>query len=490
MRGLPAVAFTGGSRPVSVVRLRQAAKESVSGLPREFWWLWTSTLVNRLGGFVATFLAMYLTVDRGYSAMFAGLVGALHGLGGAVSAVVAGVLTDRLGRRPTLLVAQLSTAVTVAVLGFVQDPVAIAVVACLVGMTSNASRPAVQAMIADIVAPGDRVRAFALNYWAINLGFAVSAAAAGLIARHGYLTLFLADAGMTLLCAVIVFGKVPESRPERERAAEGVVADAPEREVGLGAVLRDRRFMAVVALSFLVATLIQQAFVALPVAMGADGLSSTDFGVAIATNGVLIVAVQIPVTRFLEHRDPAPLLMVSALLTGAGFGLTAFAGSVGMYALAVMVWTVGEIINSPTQMGLVARLSPTHGRGRYQGMYTLSWSLASLIAPLAGGAVMDRFGADALWAASAVVGLVAAGGYVALGRALRSRPAAGGGSEGGVDVGADADAGGASVAASTSASAPAGEVGAASEGGAGAASEGGAGAASGAGVPAVGAGSQ
>ncbi|OPF84564.1 MFS transporter [Streptomyces antioxidans] len=464
---------------MSVARLRQAAKESVSGLPREFWWLWTSTLVNRLGGFVATFLAMYLTVDRGYSAMFAGLVGALHGLGGAVSAVVAGVLTDRLGRRPTLLAAQLSTAATVALLGFVQHPVAIAVVACLVGMTSNASRPAVQAMIADIVAPGDRVRAFALNYWAINLGFAVSAAAAGLIARHGYLTLFLADAGMTLLCAFIVFGKVPESRPERERAAAGAAAEpGPEREVGLGAVLRDRRFMAVVALSFLVATLIQQAFVALPIAMGADGLSSTDFGVAIATNGVLIVAVQIPVTRFLEHRDPAPLLTVSALLTGAGFGLTAFAGSVGMYALAVMVWTVGEIINSPTQMGLVARLSPTHGRGRYQGMYTLSWSLASLIAPLVGGAVMDRFGADALWAASAVVGLVAAGGYVALGRALRNRPAAGE-LGGGVGVGATsvvgAGAGADSVAASAS------DVGDASGHGAGDASGGG--------VPAVGAGS-
>ncbi|MBL1114671.1 MFS transporter [Streptomyces sp. 110] len=477
---------------MSVVRLRQAAKESVSGLPREFWWLWTSTLVNRLGGFVATFLAMYLTVDRGYSAMFAGLVGALHGLGGAVSAVVAGVLTDRLGRRPTLLVSQLSTAVTVAVLGFVQNPVAIAVVACLVGMTSNASRPAVQAMIADIVPPGDRVRAFALNYWAINLGFAVSAAAAGLIARHGYLTLFLADAGMTLLCAVIVFGKVPESRPEREPAAEGAAVE-PEREVGLGTVLRDRRFMAVVALSFLVATLIQQAFVALPVAMGADGLSSTDFGVAIATNGVLIVAVQIPVTRFLEHRDPAPLLMVSALLTGAGFGLTAFAGSVGMYALAVLVWTIGEIISSPTQMGLVARLSPTHGRGRYQGMYTLSWSLASLVAPLAGGAVMDRFGADALWAASAVVGVVAAGGYAALGRALRSRPAAGecGGGVGAVaaSVAASASAsvaasGSASVAASVAASASAGEVGEV-----GAVSGGGVGAASGGGVPAVGAGS-
>ncbi|MFE9060640.1 MDR family MFS transporter [Streptomyces violaceusniger] len=427
---------------MSVARLKRAAKESVSGLPREFWWLWTSTLVNRLGGFVATFLAMYLTVDRGYSPMFAGLVGALHGLGGAVSAVVSGVLTDRLGRRPTLLVSQVSTAVTVAVLGFVQNPVAIAVVTCLVGMTSNASRPAVQAMIADIVRPEDRVRAFALNYWAINLGFAVSAAAAGLIASHGYLTLFLGDAGMTLLCAFIVFAKVPESRPERGGAAGGGGGDVAvdKSEAGLGSVLRDRRFMAVVGLSYLVATLIQQAFVALPVAMGAEGLSSTDYGIAIATNGALIVAVQIPVTRFLEHRDPAPLLIASALLTGGGFGLTAFAGSVGMYAVAVTVWTLGEIINSPTQMGLVARLSPTHARGRYQGMYSLSWSLASLTAPLVGGAVMDRFGADALWASSAVVGLVAAGGYAALGRAMRNQPG-GGTSEGDVGAGVDAEVG-------------------------------------------------
>ncbi|QLH22597.1 MFS transporter [Streptomyces sp. Rer75] len=401
---------------MSVAGWRLAAKESVSGLPRAFWWLWTSTLVNRLGGFVATFLAMYLTVERGYSATFAGLVGALHGLGGVVSAVVAGVLTDRLGRRPTLLVAQVSTAVTVAVLGFVQDPVAIAAVACLVGMTTNASRPAVQAMMADIVAPEDRVRAFSLNYWAINLGFAFSAMAAGLIARHGYLTLFLADAGMTLLCALIIFAKLPESRPEGESAGRVEGGKA----VGLGTVLRDRRFMALVALTYLLATLFQQGYVALPVAMGADGLSSADFGLAIATNGVLIVVLQLPVTRFIEHRDPARLLVVAALLIGYGFGLTAFAGSVGMYALAVAVWTLGEIISSPTQMGLVVRLSPVHGRGRYQGMNVLAWSLASLTAPLAGGAVIDRYGAPTLWAASAVVGTVAAVGYAVLGRRLRA----------------------------------------------------------------------
>lgn len=403
----------------SVARMRQAARESVSGLPRAFWWLWTSTLVNRLGGFVAPFLAMYLTVDRGYSATYAGLVGALHGLGGAVSAVGAGVMTDRLGRRPTLLISQSATAVSVAVLGFVQDPAAIAAVAFLVGMAYNGSRPAVQAMMADIVAPEDRIRAFSLNYWAVNLGFAFSATVAGLIAEHGYLALFLGEAIMTLLCAVVVFVKLPESRPVREDGADGAKGPAvDEPEAGLLAVLRDRGFMAVVALSFLIATIIQQGFVGLPVAMGASGLSSSDFGLAVAANGVLIVALQIPVTRFIEHREPTRLLVGAALLIGYGFGLTAFAGSVGMYALTVCVWTIGEIINTPIQMGLVARLSPTHGRGRYQGVYVLSWSLAALVAPLAGGAVIDHYGADVLWAACAVTGTLAAAGYAALMRAV------------------------------------------------------------------------
>ncbi|MFD0070442.1 MFS transporter, partial [Streptomyces sp. NPDC127574] len=97
-------------------------------------------LINRLDAFVATFMALYLTLDRGYSASYAGLVASLHGLGGVVSSLVAGVMTDRFGRRPTLLVAQVSTAGSVALLGFMQDPVAIAGVAYLVGMASNASR--------------------------------------------------------------------------------------------------------------------------------------------------------------------------------------------------------------------------------------------------------------------------------------------------------------------------------------------------------------
>ncbi|WP_416976290.1 MDR family MFS transporter [Streptomyces sp. T028] len=399
---------------MSVTALRRAARETLSGLPREFWWLWTSTLVNRLGGFVATFMALYLTLDRGYSASYAGLVVSLHGLGGVVSSLGGGVMADRIGRRPTLLLSQTSTAASVAVLGFVTDPVAIAGVAFVVGAASNASRPAVQAMMADIVRPEDRVRAFSLNYWAINLGFAVSSMAAGFIAEVSYRAGFLLEAGMTFVCAVVIFLKLPESRPERESKA------VREESAGLGSVVRDLRFMSVVGLSFLVALVFQQGAVGLPVAMGAAGFTPADYGLAIAVNGVLIVVLQIPVTRFIEHRDPRRLLVISSVLAGYGFGLTAFAGSVGVFALTVCVWTLAEIVNAPTQTGLVVALSPTHGRGRYQGMYTLSWAVASLVAPVMSGFVIDRFGAEWLWGACAVLGTAAGVGYAVLMRGMPS----------------------------------------------------------------------
>ncbi|MET9364104.1 MFS transporter [Streptomyces sp. NPDC006632] len=406
---------------MSVASLRIAARETVSGLPRAFWWLWISTLINRLGAFVSTFLALYLTLDRGYSASYAGLVASLHGLGGVVSSIGAGIMTDRLGRRPTLVIAQTSTAFAVALLGFMTDPVAIAGVAFLVGMASNASRPAVQAMMADIVKPEDRVRAFSLNYWAINLGFAVSSMAAGFIAQYSYLAGFLGEATLTLVCALVVFLKLPESRPEHT-AAEKVA----EPGIGIGTVLKDGRFMGVVGLSFLISLIFQQGYVGLPVAMGTDGFSSSDFGLAIAVNGILIVALQIPLTRYTQHRDPRHLLIVSALLAGYGFGLTAFAGSVAVYALTICVWTLAEIVNAPTQTGLIVRLSPTHGRGRYQGVYTMSWSVAALLAPLMSGYVIDHFGASWLWGACAVLGTVTAVGYWALMRGLPTGDGAGG----------------------------------------------------------------
>ncbi|MFD7594037.1 MDR family MFS transporter [Kitasatospora sp. NPDC059812] len=409
-----------------IVRFHRSVAESLGGLPGAFWWLWAATLVNRLGG-VVTFLALYLTADRGYSASYAGVVASLIGLGSAIAALVGGVLADRIGRRPTLLAAQLLTALTTAALGFADGQLAIASTAFLVGLSSYASRPATSAIIADLVPAADRARAFALNYWAINIGFGVSAALAGLVAAHDYRVLFLVDALSTLLCAVVVFARVPETRPvEPQRDAAGP-GEGPGEGVGegagsgpsagLGTVFRDRRFMALVGLTFAFGLMLQQGNTTLAVDMGKAGLTSTQYGVVIGINGLLIVLLQIPVTRLTKGQHRGMLLLVSALLTGSGFGLTAFAGSSALYyAATVGVWTLGEMIQAPTSMSLVSELSATSTRGRYQGVNSLAWSAASFLGPVAGGLLLDHAGRGALWGCCAVLGTVAAAGYLALGR--------------------------------------------------------------------------
>ncbi|WP_308020273.1 MFS transporter [Streptomyces sp. LS1784] len=352
-----------GRRPA-----RKMLHETVGGLPKQFWWLWVSTLVNKLGTFVVTFLALYLTAERGYSASYAGLVASLFGLGSAIAAIGAGVLTDRIGRRPTLLAAQLGTALFTAVLGFAAGQVAIAAVAFLVGLCGNATRPATSAIIADLVPAEDRVRAYSLNYWANNIGFGLAAAAAGLIATHGYLTLFRLDALSTLVCAVVIFVRIPETRPQTPAGA--AAQGAAEPAAGLGTVFRDAPFMAVVGLNLLFALIFHQGTTTLAVDMGASGITAAEYGLVIGLNGVLIVVLQLPLTRWMEGRSRTGLLIASCLFTGWGFGLAALAGSSAwLFALSVAVWTVGEILNAPTMMGLVAELAPTHARGRYQGVY-------------------------------------------------------------------------------------------------------------------------
>lgn len=219
---------------------------------------------------------------------------------------------------------------------------------------------------------------------------------------------------MTLLCAVLVFLKLPESKPVGREPEDA----AAEPDVGLGTVLRDGRFMGVVGLSFLISLIFAQGSVGLPVAMGQSGFSPGDYGLVIAVNGFLIVTLQIPVTRFIEHRDPQRLLIISGMLAGYGFGLTSFAGSIGAYALTVCIWTLAEIINAPTQMSLVVQLSPLHGRGRYQGVYALSWSATALAAPLIAGAAIDRYGANWLWGMCAILGTITSLGYWVLMRSL------------------------------------------------------------------------
>jgi MFS family permease len=362
-----------------------------AGLPMAFWWLWLGTLINKMGSFVLPLLAFYITGALHQSPALAGLVASLYGAGALVAGLVGGVLADLVGRKPTALAALTANAATILLLGYARSPWSLALAALAAGLASNAFMPASSAMVADMVRPADRVRAYALVFWAVNLGFSFSMLAVGAVVAFGYHALFIADAASTTFCAVLIAVMVRDTTPE---AAAGVL---PAHEAGMRAVLRDRVFVAFVAVLLVVMVVYAQVNVTQPMAMQRVGLSAVVYGRISAINGFLIVLFQMPMTRWLGRFAASRVLAVFGLLIGLGLAVQLFGHSIAIYVVAVTVLTVGEIGVSPIASAVVAQISPVHLRGRYQGLFQLSFSGAGIVGPLLGGAVFSAYGGTPVW---------------------------------------------------------------------------------------------
>jgi MFS family permease len=144
----------------------------------------------------------------------------------------------------------------------------------------------------------------------------------------------------------------------------------------------------------------------------------------IAVNGLMIVAGQLFVPKLIDGRNRNRVLALATLIMGFGFGLNAFAGTVALYALSVVIWTLGEMLQTPANSTLIAELSPAALRGRYQGVSSLSWSAAAALAPITGGFVQQHLGSTVLWLGCAGIGVVVAAGQLVSGPARERRAAA------------------------------------------------------------------
>ena len=387
---------------------------AVGGLPRTYWVLWLGTLVNKLGAFVVPFLSLYLVKHRGLTVAEAGVLFTVYGAGCLLANPLGGWLSDRYGRRVGMLSGLCGGAVAVLVLGEARTHAQLAAAAFALGLLTDLYRPSVTAIISDVVAPADRMRAFNLLYWAINLGFAASPLIAGSLGDTHVKWLFWGDAATTLACAWLIYRYAPESRPE---PAGGAAADTS----GPLAPLGDPVFRPYVAVSFLVAVLFFQFFVAMPADMAAQGLDAQSFGVAISVNGALIVLLQPVLGPWVERLRRGRALALASLLVGLGYGMNGWVTSLGGFALGVAVWTVGEIIMSPINSSIVADLAPESRRARYQGVYNMAWSLAVLVGPALGGYGLERLGRGPFWTAAGGVGAVAAVLHLLLVPARRAR---------------------------------------------------------------------
>jgi predicted MFS family arabinose efflux permease len=369
------------------------------GLPAGFWILWSGILVNRIGALAFPFLSFFL-INRGVPQNVAAAAVSCWGLGGLTAGFFGGWSADRIGRKVTLLGGLLLSAAAMFSIPWCQSLFLVYICAFLIGFAFDFQRPAVSAAVADLVPTSDRVRAYALNYWAINIGASVAPLIGGLLAAVGYHLLFGVDGATSLLylAIILVFFREPRKHVERTRRSPF-------------AAFRDHRVLLLFGLALLLTFQFFQAYSTLPLVMRQRGLDAGDFSRALVANGVTVVLLSIPISRLLQRWSPAVGLSIAATCTGTGFFLTQFARTVPEYIATIFIWTLGEIAIASTTPALISRIAPPGQQGVYQGSYSMCWSVGILLGPALGGFVLQTFGDHVLWSGCGGLGALAAVGF-------------------------------------------------------------------------------
>lgn len=373
-------------------------RREVSEMPRGVWVLFVGTLINRLGGFVLFFLILYLT-QKGYSPARAGLVLSTYGVGGIFASIIGGHLADTFGRRNTIAVAMFLSATTLMLLSQAESMWAIALWTGLTGLTAELYRPASAALLADLTPQGERVTAFAVYRIAINLGVAVGPALGGFLADRSFFLVFLVDAVTSAIFGLVALVALPDTRGETRHGVSGRRA--------FGAVASDRSFLAFLVASLLGGVAFMQFNSTLPLQVRAFGFPHAVYGMIMSVNGLMVLLIELPLTRITRKRPAPRVIALGLLLVGLGYGLTPLGSSAVILFLSVAVWTMGEIVFVPVASAHVADISPGYMRGRYQGAWTATWGLSHILAPIIGTAVYQH-SPNTLWTGCIVAGAAAA----------------------------------------------------------------------------------
>ena len=368
-------------------------------MPRTAWILFAGTFVLRLGSFVFPFLALYLT-QNGLSVTEAGLAIAGYGIGGVLAQLSGGLLTDRIGRRNAIALSMITSSALVLLLLQARSLPAVLAIVIVYSFFAELHRPASAALIADLVPSEHRVAAYAFNRLLFNLSFAIGLALGGLVAEESFVLLFVLDAATSAMFGVISLLALPHgtrTRKEEERDKGGAFT----------AILADRGFMLVLAAIFAGALVYSQAYSTFPLWVRDLGLGEKVYGFLQGLNGILVVVFELAVTAVAMRYPRTRMVALGILLTGLGFaGFGIFLSVLGM-ALAVTVWSFGEMFGSPSAAAFVADRAPTHLRGRYQSALGIMYGSAFTIGPL-GGTAIYGWRQDGVWVACAALGVIGA----------------------------------------------------------------------------------
>ncbi|WP_026463148.1 MDR family MFS transporter [Adhaeribacter aquaticus] len=389
-----------------MTRLFELYRNAFGGLSKPTWMLAAMMLINRSGAMVIPFLSVYLTEALHLNLKQAGIVLSLFGLGAMGGAFLGGWLTDRVGHFKVQLWSLIISGFLFFVLAQVTDYTLFAAGILLVSTVSECLRPANSSSVAYYAKPENLTRAYSLNRMAMNLGFSIGPALAGLLATISYQWLFMAD-GITCLAAGLFFyfyfRHQQGYRPEKNQP-HAVLVKAPSP-------YQDSKFFLFALLCGIYALVFFQLLSTLPLYYRqVYKLSEANIGLLLALNGMIVFLSEMIVVYVAGNRFKLWQLIASGVfLIGVSFMILNLIEATGILILSMAILSFSEILAMPFMATIPVQRSTDQNRGAYIGLYNLAYSSAFILGPFLGTNIIAFWGFTTLWWGSGILSLLTTG---------------------------------------------------------------------------------
>ena len=351
------------------------------------------------------------------------VIGLLLGVFSAMQFIfspILGRISDRVGRRPVLLLSLIGTSIGFLIMG-VADTLWLLFLARIIDGISGANISTAQAYIADVTPPEQRSKGMGLIGAAFGLGFVVGPALGGVLSQVSLSAPFFFAAGLAAVNAVALYFLLPESlkAEHRDLARRRVSIKEVFKESGswrLGAIMATWFFS---TLAFSILTAIYALFT-----LSRFNYDVAHVGYIFAFVGLIGAIIQGGLIGRLVKAFGDRLLVIAgtALIAFSMFWLP-LSDSLSTLLLATTGIAVGNSLATPTLNAMASKSVSALWQGRVLGVLQSVASLARIIGPVLGGFLLSRdaqaiYGKTPFWAGGAIM-LVA----LALSVSLNSSPA-------------------------------------------------------------------
>lgn len=380
----------------------QRIKSSYGNLPFGIYILFIARIINRMGGFVQAFLAMFLQLRLGMDERQIANYLIAVGFMTMVTPYIGGRIADLKGRKVIYLFAQAVSAMLLMPCGFLvkSNPeviptllIASAVVGSLVG-------PINSAMVADLTTSMEqRKRAFSLLYLGINVGVAIGPMMGGFLFEKHIILFFLVDAVSSFLSVILIGLFVKETRlTEKEMKA---VDGFEKMETGntISVLLKRPVLILFMMFSMLNAVVYSQGNFGLPLFLGKlyeDG--AMKFGLLMSLNAIIVLIFTIPLTELLKKNKPIFNVSMASFLYMIGFGMMGIIREQFiLFFISVFLWTIGEILAVTNHNVFVLAHTPVNYRGRFNAMIDIVMGVGHFTGPKIMSMITSQFDYNIAW---------------------------------------------------------------------------------------------